>query len=42
MDDKHSEPIKIINNSNSDDVLKETIELLHEYAKKLYKLLNKY
>ena len=38
----YSEPIKIINNSNHEKVLQETIETIEEYAKKSYKLINKY
>jgi len=40
--DKYSEPIKIINNSNPEEVLKQAIETSEEYAKKSYKLINKY
>ena len=34
--------LKIINNENSEEVLKQTIESLEEYAKKSYKLMNRY
>ena len=40
--EKYSESIKIINNSNHEKVLQETIETIEEYAKKSYKLINKY
>ena len=38
--DRYSKPI--INKINSNTVLKETIQLIEEYVKESYKLINKY
>ena len=42
IDDKYTEEIKIINNSNSEEVIKQTIEHIEKLAVKSYNLLQNY
>ena len=42
MHDEYSEPIKIINNSNEELLLKDVVETIENYTNKAYKLISQH